>query len=240
MKSPDNLKPGALEEQRSYKIEHLPGFDVVVNLDYPRKEDQDKVLEILRQNQAIKSLGVYNFLDKITNIRDGSGKFCFFLKPKKFLQKNVDFILGRTQEDPVNAVAAQDLDKSARYALSGVINEIILSKKIKAIIASSEVQKLARQHGFAGMKFAEPIVALIDNKTPSKFLIYENMRDDCAYPSDYVPQDLTNDLREIFLRDGINPHDLRENQFIKNEQNGKPFLVLIDIEAYTRTDNAKS
>ncbi|MFA5791878.1 MAG: hypothetical protein WC884_02480 [Candidatus Paceibacterota bacterium] len=234
METMGNSKP-AIEANKTYRIEHLPGLDVVENLNYPNQEDQDVILKILRNNRLGEGSYMGDLLLKIFSIRDSVGYKCFYVKIKRESKKQVDFRKGRATRDPINFNLRHDFDKKARYALVGVLNEIILARKIKEIITLSAVQKLAKQHGFAGMKFSEPIFALVDRKNSSKYLIYRNMVS-IDEPKNCVWEILVKDLRKIFLQNGIYPHDLKSNQFMVVEQDGEPCVVLIDTEAYTEVN----
>ena len=55
MKIIENLQPTEVKAHRTYRIEHLPEIDVIVNLDYSNKEDQKVIIEILRK--SIQSSG---------------------------------------------------------------------------------------------------------------------------------------------------------------------------------------
>jgi glucose-6-phosphate 1-dehydrogenase len=50
MEPAPKLTGRSFEEQRTYKIEHFPGFDMVVNLDYP---DASSINSLLRSTIVV-------------------------------------------------------------------------------------------------------------------------------------------------------------------------------------------
>ncbi len=229
-----------IETQKTFRIKQLPELAVIENLDSDQ-QDRDMILGLLRNKQLTSSANLLDLLGEIKSFKDKEYDR-FFIKSKQRINKirdQINFILGRTFEDPINSKVRSDFDRQARYARTAVLSEIILSKKVKEIVASKEVQELALRYGFSSIKFSEPIVALIYKKDSSKYLIYRNV----ATPqSRFIFGDdlehlekLAQDLRKIFFKNGIYPHDLRWKQFMMTEEDGNKKLVLVDIEAYTKS-----
>ncbi|MDP2789162.1 MAG: hypothetical protein Q8O46_03895 [bacterium] len=215
------------EPKRTYSLEHYPNADVLVNLDYPDQEDKDLVLSILK--------GPGGLTTRIEQIRSG-GKF--YIKEKMRRKEEIDFITGRLDEDPLNDIVASYFDKRARYGRVGVLNEIILSKKVKEIIASNEAQQIAQVHGYESITFQDPIIAVVPRgKIRNKFLVYKRVPGSIydIEPSSGEREHLNFlvlELKKLFLRNGITPTDLRNTQFLFERKDSKYYLKLIDIEAF--------
>ena len=221
------------ETQKTYRIEHFDKFDVVVNLDYLDKQAQEEVLSMLKEKMPDDQPGISDLLGMISAIRDEQGNLRFFVKRKKNPKDYLDFMNGLIKIDPISPFLRHDFDVKSRYALIGTLSEIILSKKVKEIIASEEVQQLARNLNFAGFIFSEPIVSVVGKKYSQRYLIYKYIKEEKMLLGSRIVDQLALDLTKIFLKNDIFPHDLRDTQFMKTEENGKPYIVLIDIEAYT-------
>lgn len=233
METIGNKKSNLFEENKTYRTEHFPKLDVVVNLDYFKQKDCNDILKIVNDNLDI-DFNIDHILYEISNCEDDKKDQRFFIKIKPEVvdtktKKIIDLIKNPRPEE----VIGDFKNKKARYNFVGVLNEIILSKKIRELVASDMFQRLAKKYGFAGMKFAEPISALIDKEQHKKYLIYKNLElIDGMFPNDdsYI---FIDDLRRIFLQNNIFPNDLNIRQFIVTQENGKYYIVLIDIEAYT-------
>jgi len=236
MKTPDMTVP-APESHPTYRIEHLPGLDVVLNLDHP---DQRRVLFLLaflkrysNGKTGDEKLFDFDLLTEGSQFVDEDGEQLFFFSKKRYLQINVDFILGRIKKDPLGQGPASDIDTKGRYALESVLNEISLSQKIKQIVASKEAQQLAQKHGFNNFVFLEPLAAFVNRKSRHKFLVYRHIMSGDFLDEDFHLPTLVPELKKIFLAHGIRPNDLRSDQFMIKEEDGKVTLILIDVEAYT-------
>lgn len=217
-------------ESKVYKIVHFPQLDLVLNLDSPQ-EDRDKILQLLNQFGA--NFSIEDLLQKISF--DKSGDQYFFIKKKPSAVKVGTKELISLIKNPKPEEVTKDFEnKRARYGLAGVLNEILLSRTVKKIITSTEAQEMVKKYGFSAIKFSEPISALIDRKIMNKYLIYKQLTPAQASSENYDLEDLTENLREMFLKNGIYSHDLKSNQFILTAgEKGELSIVLIDIEAFT-------
>ncbi len=223
------------EQIKTFEIEHLDGVDVVMNLDYQNVEDRNIVLDIIKNNPHLDKL---LFMQPYIYIGPDSDRSRFYVKVKQdnLAQHHVDFILGRPVDDPIKGDFKKDFDTKARYGMAGVLNEVILSPKIRQLISSVEFQDLAKQFGFARMEFVEPIVAAADRTYRLKYLVYKNIKEIQISNSiweRFKLKSFANKLRNLFLKHGIIPHDLRKAQLLISEKDGKRQLYLVDIEAYT-------
>jgi hypothetical protein len=240
METIGNSKIAENEVKRTYRIEQLPGLSVVENLDYSEKNDRETILELLRNNPLGKNLGFSGLSKRIQKLNQG-GDRSFFVKMKSNPTAMVDFILdrnGRSHTAFESSMYGDFNSKRVQYTRAGVLNEIIMSNKIKNIVASGEVQELASKYGFCGMKFAEPIFALTFKDNAKKALIYKNIKQKVGpIVNDF--ENFSEDLRKIFLQNGIRPNDLNPHQFIVTEQDGKPLVVLIDVESYIETEQSE-
>ena len=170
------------ETQKTYRIEHFDKFDVVVNLDYLDKQAQEEVLSMLKEKMPDDQPGISDLLGMISAIRDEQGNLRFFVKRKKNPKDYLDFMNGLIKIDPISPFLRHDFDVKSRYALIGTLSEIILSKKVKEIIASEEVQQLARNLNFAGFIFSEPIVSVVGKKYSQRYLIYKYIKEEKQTP----------------------------------------------------------
>lgn len=249
IESPQNLNKDTSESGKNYRIEHLPGFDVVVNLDYSDKEEARELLEIIKRNPMGQDFSASNSWQNLLQFKlEGSDRF--FVKTKKadYIKWQVDFIRDRTAADPLNDESKKDFDKESRNARVGVMNEILLSKKIKEIVCSKEAQDIAKKYGFTVIEYNEPILAIIYKGENDKSLIYKKI--DGEQSLEWIRRNfhsnlskiknLTLDFRELFFKNNIYPHDLKDRQFLIVEKDGKPAIVLIDAEAYTEIDKKDS
>ncbi len=225
-----------MESRSNIKIEHLPWIDVVCNLDYSTPSDIARVIELIKEKGA--PTGGLAFLQDPFDTDADNKKFFLAKKAKSTSQRLVDFSLGRSQDDPISKELAGDFDKESRYALAGILNEIVLSPKIKRLVSSLPFQNIARDYGFAGFDFVEPIAGLVE-KSPQgyyKYLVYPNKKN-IEFPISVNNFrkiiKVCEKLRKLFLENGIHPHDLRESQFIVTQDGLGSYLHLVDIEAYT-------
>lgn len=228
MKMPDAGIP-VNEKSKSYKIEHLPGFDVILNLDYPYPKELERIVAMLKSDPNGEYTPYYNSRIDV----EGSDK-AYFLKYKYFSgnnNRNLDFIRGRINHDPL--AHPEEFDQGSRYALTGLLNEIILSAKIKVVIASSESQAIAKKYGFEKINFTEPIVAVTRKASKQKFLIYEYAEGDVASSEDPKIIEFAEELKKLFLSKGIVAHDLSSRQFIITKTTNEHHITLIDTEAFT-------
>ncbi len=223
------------ELKGNYKIEHLPGVDVVLNLDYPSPKDRDLVLEIIKHEIAQKNPVDFDvLLEKIRQVKDSDTRARFYVKDKKGgTKEHIDFARGRSKINPINPTFRSDFDTESIYARASVLNEITLSEKIKEIISKGVFQKLAKKYGYAGLELAEPIAAFVDKESTQKYAVYKNIKGvDVQNPQIFIR--LADELRKLFLENGIIPHDLKWNSFMIVRRGTEFHLVLIDIEAYTK------
>ncbi len=221
---------------KSYKIEHLNNFDVIVNLDYPNKEYLSTLLEALK-NHTIEEMR-----------RDDVFMTHFFIKEnfEESIKAHVDFNTGRSVSDPISEHYKDDFNMRARYNMVSALNEIVISPKVKKVVESPQFQEVVKRSGcFAGVMFCEPILSAIvnkpENKYNNKYSFYEKINIDPA-SSVSTPMPSVDDIREmrkIFFQNNIFPHDLNLKQFMITRHQGKPYLVLIDIEAYEEIKSRK-
>jgi len=225
------------EIKRDIEIKHFRGMDVVVNLN-SLAYDREDLLEIIRETKPPNLEVVHNELtQKINALDDDRGYKRFFVKYKRSASKqHVDFIRGRSHIDYLTKTAKDDFDREARYAHVGVLSEMVLSKKIKDLIASLPFQEMAKRYGFTDFKFSEPIIAMVakQHNVQEKYLVYKNIRSPIPLPDKFIaPVQMVEDLKKLFMDSGIIAHDLTGYQFMATEDERGSHLHLIDTEAYT-------
>ena len=118
-----------------------------------------------------------------------------------------------------------------------------LSTKIKNLVASGQFQEVVKKYGFADVVFVEPIIAIVvHNKIGEKYLVYKYINQVVDYSAEgQFPNSMVQEIKELFVKNEIAPHDLRSYQFMEaRDENDTRHLFLIDIEAYTEMDEPKS
>lgn len=227
----ESVENESSQNEKTFEIVHLPNMDVVVNLDYPNKEDVQALLKVLESDT--------DFSEQLMNIYDAkeSENKRFFVKGKsKYRSRfNVDFILGKPDsKDSIQPEFRDDFDTRARYGVASVLNEIIMSRKVREVIISGSAQEIAKKFGFDRLDFAEVILSIVTpEEKMQKRLVYPHVDDNKK--KDIPVSDLEGlalDLRKLFLEKGIVSSDLLGKQFLVNEKDGELVATLIDIEAY--------
>ena len=222
-----------LEKQTNYRIEHFPGLDVVVNIDYGEKEDMDSILKIVRSCISGEIVNTEEVLNKLKNLKNRKGKIFFIKQKHEALIPGTKKLVNLVKNPSEDEVTEDFKDPRARYGLVGVMNEISISSKVRKILSLKEVQELVQKHKFFSIELVEPIVAFSDRNRMKKYLIYKNIEVTDLLHEELENQNLVNELREFFLRYGISMNDLSPRQLLMVEKNGKRMLYLTDIEAYT-------
>lgn len=241
--------PEHLESKpRDYQIEHLPDSDIILNLDYKSSEDRKAVLRFLKEPKSINDK-----IDNLKNLHAENNSSQYFVKQKKYTGKEAAGITERW-----------GFERGATVGLRSVLNEILLSKRVREIIVSGEAQEIARKYGFGGIRFVEPIAGIII-KDGRKFLVYKNIRSKEVYEfeeegdfnfSYSMPREIRNEINnklenafyngppslaeelyKLFSDKGVIANDLRPNQFMLTKQDDTFFLNLIDVEAYRTQDS---
>ena len=238
----NTLESGMLpqQERKTYRIEHLPGIDVVISLNYSDKQDQRDILDILRSGMAANKK-LEDIIEQIGELENSDGGNRFFVKWKGLAsQESVDFILGRTDVDPLTKASGQNASRQTRFAFNSVTNEIALAPTIKKLVAQEDFQTLVKKYGFASLDFAEPIMAIVERSTKEKYLFYRCIDGTEAHLmvekrllKEKNFRGIAKELKKLFLKNGIVAHDLssyRWDQFMVAPGNN---LFLFDIEAYT-------
>lgn len=225
-------------EHTPYRLEHLDGMDVVINLDYPNKTHYAKLISVL-QKFSLSDLSqgpLYDFTSRINTTTGEKGERLFFLKSKGDSQEMVDFILQRTNEDPIRPNLQSDFDTEARLAMSSILSEVRLSRKVRSLVMSQGFQEIAKTHGFRGITFVEPILAFVQHRTRLRFMVYPYVENKGFQKEQYkeIPS-FVSELRNAFQLAGIVPHDLSPRQIMIDAGNN---LILCDIEAYTENHNS--
>ncbi len=251
------------------RVEHFPGLDVVINSDYVNQNEVTQLLDIIKENAPVDG-SIYNMrrlkfkVESIHNSGDGVNfTQRYYVKIKGNDQRHIDFILSRSggDTDPIFPEHRIDYTIPARYAREGVMSEIVLSKQVRDIIDSPETQELAKSYGYAGVRFAEALMALVDksgkngnlptSNSPfvgltkdnakkgsdtskprsNKYLIYRKLVRATDAPK-YDQHGFLKALRKIFIKNGIFPADLKEYQLLETYDNGKFYINILDIESY--------
>lgn len=225
--------------EKPTQVMHIGNFDVILNLAY---EPRELLQELLTEITYFESMGYSGHkISSIINDPSSEHYQKFFVKDKELhvsSEEKIDFALGRPTDIEMSEDIRKDFDRASLLALASILNEMVISPEIKRIVSTPEFQALAVKQGFKRAYFAEPILAYLDKKNKERFLIYERVkgidarqivRDDYGHKKTF--ENLAEQMRKLFLRNKIIPHDLRWLQFMVT-QNGE--LVLTDAEAYTK------
>jgi hypothetical protein len=132
--------------------------------------------------------------------------------------------------------------KKYMYATDSILSEMSLSKEIKEVVNSKEIQETFLGIGYDSFEYIEPLMGIIDQETKEKRVIYkyvdgENIVDyyvkDGGYPEGTFGA--ISKLTTALTQKGIIPHDLNITQFVVSDhESGSKSLHLIDAEMYFR------
>jgi hypothetical protein len=210
------------KERKNIEIKHFDNFDVVINL-----SADPQLLENLRQNLVDEES-----LIKFLNIQPEQ----FFIKLKTASEDDiVESIHSLPEGEWVEEY--RYLDKEMAQRMNSVLNEILLSRKVKEVIKDDAVQEEVRKIGYSKIDFIEPLIGIIDKNKSKKFTVYEKVKAAPAWKD--LPRDLERELGDFvrfvkhrLYKAGIESVDLYSKQILEETVGHKKSLHLIDIEAY--------
>ena len=172
---------------RGHEIVHFPNADMVINLDAERAPTAHKLSYILKDGVPDDWERLGPTEDEIEEMEEDDDRYfgpkfgsakgvvdgvTFFVKPKRlsgeeFHKRKESYLTG--EDKLINGLG---LRKAIRISqlLNSVVNEIALSPKVKEITASPAAQVIAHKYGFKGIRYIEPVLAIINRKTVASFL----------------------------------------------------------------------
>ena len=210
------------------EIIHEAYFDVIIN----NTAKQGSVRGI--KTAILNNIRNHNppFFNWLQNEKDSalyydkSPKPKFVAKRRKMTRNHYDFIAALK-------MPGDDLEKRVVYAMSSVSNELNMSQPINTAISDKKLQLAVMAHGFGGVKFVEPLLAVIDRSTGNKYVVYEHVEGKPLRLNYGNADDIVREIRQHLREGGIDAHDLTAQQLIFNDR-GKE-LYLLDTEAYLKS-----
>jgi len=237
--------------QRPVEIIHYPDRDVIINRDSEYAHLGHQLAELFKDGTPAdwEPIGPmqseYEQLDNdpdnpgVHQPKPGSARgevdgVQFMVKPK--YAGSPEEYHRRKSQAPAKEYPGRSM-KTARL-FNSVLHEIAISPQVKAITASDEAQAIARTYGYKGVKYIEPVIAVIDKRTGNKSLVFEyidgaeNLALHMHNPNGWLNERLSKQIDDLLKRNGIssNNHD-GEQQFMTDKNK---FLYHIDAESYSR------
>ncbi len=221
---------GEENRQGQPEILHEGAFDIVVN------SSADKVLaqkaKTLALNGIKKDLNPVGgwFKDKLGRV-SGDIFVDDQLNPK-FLVKKRWMTKDHSEFKAALKIKGGDPEKSTIYACNSVLNEMSISLLVKNTVSDEKFQQEIRSLGFAGLKFVEPLLAVVDRDTAGKYVFYEHVPGKMIRYSQNNASDTIEKVKAHLIAGGIWPNDFRREQLLFNS--ATKMLYLIDTEAFLR------
>lgn len=211
-----------LQAGNKTEIIHLPDCDILISPEGKQQLGTEEILDIVDSNlpytwvQSTTKANIY--YDSVEN-------------PKLVFKKQTE--IGpqqvRMSRDPELAEYYTANTKKQINATNSILSEMRIADKIATIMTNPQLQEFVHRLGFSHLDVAKPLIGIIDKDTNIKYLAYAFISGDVATNQTESMPAITNMLRDIFLKNGINPTDLQECQFIISEDKR---LTLIDTKEY--------
>ena len=227
-----NLPPQEAQQEDSKKVEviHLDQYDLMVN-----RSSNPELVEAVVQNLREDTERVIGKQSEESDI---------FVKKRRFASpSSVREVVNTPDNEGRNRFGG----RKTQYAFNSLMNEFGVVQKVKEVMRSDEIKEIAKKYGLVDIRFAEPLIGIIDKKSGDKFMIYPRVKD--GWSTDGLSLDeldrrlgfniyslltgLLADLRQVLIQNNINPYDLSGRQFIVSETPEGRVLHLLDVEAFT-------
>lgn len=237
--------------QRDYHVIHFPDSDIVINNYASRVAWAPKLVELFKggipENWEVLNPVVNTESeederrhpqDYISGPKSGMMKGSvdgveFMLKPKSFM---LDREYSPLKTKYVNEGDIEGIRFLQR--MHSILKEMGLARKVKELSASPEMQGIARKYGYKGIRYEEPVIAVVYRDTGRKYLIYEyipntqEVFDILMNKKDFATNDAFDaDLWKFFDSHGIVATELDTGHLLVDQNN---MLNIIDIENYRR------
>lgn len=243
-------QPGREPRPRTTEVIHSPNFTILVNPLVSNRQDIRQLVEEVKNGIPSSWIALEDprwIRSVAKKVEPVYGQWQDSAKNPRFFAKS------RSMGSPAwvkhaKEIAERQLSKfgfSRResYAFASLVNEINLTPKIKAILASGKAKELAAKYSIEEITFVEPLIGLTNKATGQKIMIYDfieghnfsatNEVSPTDFPLDKRRQ-FVFDLTDLFQENGINPGDIDREQFMFGKTNPRR-LYLIDIEGYHTT-----
>jgi len=217
------LKEG-VSPKITWETRHLEAFDVVVNLDAQIPDVEGLV------NRVGNGIGDWPSIEQ-----KGTNKLFVddLALPSLFAKKRYwSTLAGRrrlkTAYDP----------KSSNPATQSLMSEMVLSPRIKELMASEGATEIATRYGIDEFRYVEPLIGLVERNTKSKYMIYNFINGEIL-PTHYARYaGLVTEIIKFLSSNGIYPYDMvLDDNFILEERDGRKIAHLIDTEKFYRVNN---
>lgn len=135
--------------------------------------------------------------------------------------------------------------------LSDSVNEMVMSQDVKAVIDSEQAQQAAREHGFDGITFVEPLVMAVSTELDAAVTVYPRQYGQLTPLADIweleVPEDVAQDeldrvnavlqdMHALLGANGIVAPDLGAPQVLIEDNT----LALVDVEEYFKFETPEA
>ena len=223
--SEDRFLPKPDKQDRNFEILHGPVADVVVRKDIPEYAEVKLLASEFSEGFPPRwitnpqAFGTY--VDNLDNPK-------YLIKDRR--HHNMMDESGKIKSRRLDLLPSSPHPRPAENASLSVVNEILMTRDIKAVLSSDELQQMVREQGFSGLDFAEPLFAVTTKKPLGKFVCYRYISGQKNSPHFAI----VDKLRNLLLEKGIEPYDLQEHQFIVSYEGTRPTLYLLDVEGYHR------
>lgn len=223
---------------RTYKILHFPDSDVIVNQDADKANLAPKLIELFKEEGTPAGWKVFSHQEQEDDLDVGPkvgmamgevDGVSFFLKTKEESGKEIY---------KANKESKESEEESLHYwqQLNSVLPEVAMSPAVKRIVVCDEAQEIAKEFGFKGISFVEPVIAVIYRKTGKKSLIYEYIpgAKDLDLHMGLISPEVNaynKKLNQLFIKHGFEPNDAGASQTLLDPSG---YLHLIDIELFDK------
>lgn len=221
------MNPYSGEASKSLaEVTHLGQFDILIN----NSADKNAVKVI----QDLVTNDIENHNNPVFSwTRDADKGWNIFvdnMEDPKFVAKRK--IITSRHVDLISAIKTKGSNPEKRtiYAMDSVLNEFSLSSSVNRVLDNSEIQSEIQKLGFKGIKFVEPLLAVIDRNSTFKYLYFPYVRGEGLNSDNERVNEAVDKIRSRFEKVKIVPADLRTKQLLYDAADN--MLYLLDIEAF--------
>lgn len=227
---------------QGFELWHTAGFDVVLNLTYSNIDEARRLMKVLEN-------GVPENWDEFLpyDIEWLMGEYGYV--PQSYRRFYVD----QLKEPQYLVKRKRGPGRNLRHKpFQSVISEVVMAPLIRGVVASEAVQALAVERGFAGMRYVEPMGAMIERARLNKYLVYPFINGDTTLYTRGKDgntlvliedeEEFLKRLGRVFSDYGIRLYDWGMHQMMaSNVHDPEPLMLyLVDAEGYCGVKEAGS
>lgn len=220
-------------KQSQTELLHEQKYDVLLNNN--ADSGQLKVLKALVLDQIRDGkdpLASWRPLHQENVRRQKENVFVDSLASPQFVGKRKQMTKDHYDFKAVLKMPGDEIEKRVIYAMNSVTNEIRISPLVEMIVSDEKLQSEIRRMGYQGLKFIQPLLAMINNETAEKHIFYQYV-DGIPLSRDNKNTDhIVQAIRDQLWAGGVMPNDLRETEILCDDK--ERMLYLVDIEAYLK------